>query len=70
MRRADAKQAILGHWVTWQEQLAEVDVYPHPGTAMHLFYEFLQARQPEVLDFASYSPYLEMRQWIAEDNEP
>ena len=32
---------------------------------MHLFYEYLQARHPEVLDFASYSPYLEMRQRIA-----
>ncbi|EFI59786.1 MULTISPECIES: hypothetical protein [Comamonas] len=70
MRRTDAQQAILGHWVNWQDQLSNADMHPHPGTAMHLFYEYMQARHPEVLDFASYSPYLEMRLWIAEDNEP
>jgi hypothetical protein len=70
MRRTDAQQAILGHWVNWQDRLSEADMHPHPGTAMHLLYEYLQARHPEVLDFTSYSPYLEMRLWIAEDNEP
>lgn len=70
MRRTDAQQAILSHWVNWQERLADADMHPHPGTAMHLFYEFLQAQHPACLDFASYSPYLEMRQWIAEDNKP
>ena len=41
-----------------------------PGTAMHLFYEYLQAKHPACLDFASHSPYLQMRQWLAEDCEP
>ena len=58
MRRTDAQQAILSHWVNRQERLAEADMNPHPSTAMHLFYEYLQARHSEVLDFASYSPYL------------
>ena len=70
MRRADAQQAILSHWVNWQERLADADMHPHPGTAMHLFYEFLQAKHPTCLDFASPSPYLQMRQWLAEDCEP
>lgn len=70
MRRADAREAILSHWISWSHLVNEEGAYPRPGTAMHLFYEYLQARHPEVLDFASYSPYLEMRQWIAEDNEP
>ena len=70
MRRTDAQQAILSHWVNWQERLADADLHPHPGTAMHLFYEFLQAQHPGCLDFASHSPYLQMRQWLAEDCEP
>ncbi len=70
MRRADAREAILSHWVQWQDKLDSEDMHPHPGTAMHLFYEFLRARHPGVLDFASHSPYLEMRQWIAEDCKP
>lgn len=70
MRRADAREAILDQWIRWQEDLAKADMHPHPGTAMHLFYEFLQARHPACLDFSSSSPYLEMRQWLAEDCEP
>lgn len=32
MRRNDAKDAILGHWINWKERLAEADMHPHPGT--------------------------------------
>jgi hypothetical protein len=70
MRRDDAKEFILSAWLKWNEHLAEADLIPRAGTAMHLFYEFLQARHPQALDFASYNPYLQIRQWLAEDCEP
>ena len=70
MRRADAKEFILSAWLRWSEGLTEADLMPRQGTAMHLFYEYLQARHPHALDFASHSPYLQIRQWLAEDCEP
>jgi len=50
--------------------IGEEGAFPRVGTAMHLFYEYLQAQHPDVLDFSSYSPYLELRLWLAEDCEP
>lgn len=70
MRRTDAQQAILSHWVNRQERLADADMHPHPGTAMHLFYEFLQAQHPQCLDFLSPDVYSELKAWILEDAEP
>lgn len=60
---------MLDHRVRWHEQLADADTLPNPGTAMHLFYEYLLARHPACLDFASHSPYLGMQQGIAEDSK-
>jgi len=70
MPRSDAREAILSHWISWSHMIDEEGAFPRAGTAMHLFYEYLKAHYPEVLDFSSYSPYLEMRQWLAEDCEP
>ena len=70
MLRADAREAILSHWISWSHMIDEEGAFPSEGTAMHLFYEYLKVQHPEALDFSSYSPYLEMRQWLAEDCEP
>lgn len=65
MRREDARAQVLSLWRQWS-----ATVQPEEGTAVHLFWEYLQARHPHVVDFASYNPYAQVRQWLAEDCEP
>ena len=69
MRREDARSAIIDHWYRWSELMAESE-YMTMRVAMHLFFEYLQARHPQCLDFYSANIYEEMKAWIYEDCEP
>ncbi|MEN2431376.1 hypothetical protein [Comamonas sp. F1-6] len=69
MRREDARSAIIDHWYAWSDLMAESD-YMAMGVAMNLFYEYLQSKHPQCLDFRSADAYSEMKAWIYEDCEP
>lgn len=65
MRREDARAQVLALWRQWS-----ATVQPEEGTAVHLFWVYLNARHPHVVDFASYDRYGEIKQWLAEDAMP
>lgn len=70
MRREDAKPQVLKLWRQWSNALGAVGAVPPEGKAVHLFWAYLKARHPHVVDFASLDHYGEVKQWLAEDAMP
>lgn len=70
MRREDAKPQVLKLWRQWSNALGAVGAVPPEGKAVHLFWAYLKARHPHVVDFASLDHYGEIKQWLAEDAQP
>ena len=70
MRREDARPQVLKLWRQWSNALGAVGAVPPEGKAVHLFWAYLKARHPHVVDFASLDHYGEVKQWLAEDAQP
>lgn len=70
MRREDVRAQDLALWREWSEALSAAGTMPPDGAAVHQFWEYLTARHPQVVDFRSFSPYDEIRAWLAEDCIP
>lgn len=68
MRLIDAHAEIVRKWRAWRDTMRESGHLPRElGVRVHLFWEFLQAHSPHVLDFARHGQYEQMRAWVVEE---
>lgn len=72
MSLSERRGVVIGLWRAWRKNMRDLSdgwfPYYDTGKQIHLFYEYLQADRPHLLDMPGQA-YETIHQWIAEDVE-
>ncbi len=73
MNMAERQKNVVALWRTWRNNMRDLNdgwfPYYDTGKQIHLFYEYLQAKHPHLLDMPRENPYLQVKAWVEADLE-
>jgi len=73
MSLSERRGVVIRLWREWREHVRDRNDGWFPrydtGKQIHLFHEYLQAKQPHLLDMPKENPYLVIKAWVREDLE-
>ena len=71
MSLSERRGVVIGLWRAWRQSMRDLSDgwFPYYDTSkqIHLFYEYLQAKRPALLDMPKENPYLVVKAWVEAD---
>ncbi|QMV73759.1 hypothetical protein HS961_13485 [Comamonas piscis] len=72
MSLSERRGVVIGLWRAWRQNMRDLSdgwfPYYDTGKQVHLFYEYLQANHPHLLDMPGPA-YDTMKMWVFDDME-
>ena len=73
MSLSDRGKTVVALWRQWRKNMRDLNdgwfPYYDSGKQIHLFFEYLQADQPHILDMPRMDPYQQAKAWVLQDLE-